>query len=86
MPVAMDGASLRLHDAAIGIDLPHFVEQRHGFVGDPHAGLFAADSIAAAKAGRDGLVQRFERQTLRDAEAKTGQRDRLERLRTLRPT
>ena len=56
-PVAMDSASLGLHDAAIGIDLPHLVEQRQLFARDRARRRRRSRSIAAAKAAATGVVQ-----------------------------
>ena len=73
----MDGASLGLHDAAIGVDLPHLVEQRQ----DPHVmrtPAFSSRSIAAANAAQRSRPD-FPAGTLGDAEAKPGKRKRFER-------
>jgi len=68
-------ADFRLHDAAISIDLPHVVEQRHGLAGRAHAGLF--QPLDRGGNGRaDGRIQILQRKTLRDADAKPGQRQR----------
>ena len=74
----MDRIRLRLHDATIGVHLPHFVEQRHRLAGEPHAG-FRQSLGGRIEGGRDRLFQILQRKALRDAEAKPCERQRLER-------
>ena len=61
--VAMNGTSFGRHDAALGVDLGHVVEQRQLVARDAHAG--AVERVERrAKGGSDGVVESLERQPL----------------------
>jgi hypothetical protein len=74
----MNGAGLRLHNAAIGADLAHVIEQRDGLVGHPHSGPLQTRDCRI-ESGADSRVQILQRKALRDAEAQPGERNAFHR-------
>ena len=78
-PVAMQGEGFRRLHAATAVDPRHAVEQRQLLVGQPRARLLQpVERVRETFA--HGVVQIFQRQALRDADAQIRERRRLERL------
>ena len=72
-------------DAAVGVDPDHVVEQRQLFVRKPHAGLLQPRRCAVRKSPGHRLVQIFQRQASRNADAQVRRAAPVRAARSRRP-